>query len=188
MHWRHYNFQYSHKVFLPPTMCHCLPLLKYLIVHTTNYCCTLRFLSLTQICICIHFFLNAIFLSLRLIVASSILIHNEFACLYDWLSHSIYCQLSPTRIACWQSTRLVIERLWVQIPAGAAGEFSFPELTFCADSYLVSWCLFHPCVTTVACKRPGHSAKKCRWQVTPRHADTLYPMKTEWADYAVIQA
>ena len=41
-------------------------------------------------------------------------------------------------IACWYSTGLVIERLRVRIPAGAAGEFSSPELTFCADSYSVS--------------------------------------------------
>ena len=34
--------------------------------------------------------------------------------------------------------RLVIERLQVQIPAGAAGEFSSPESTLGADSYLVS--------------------------------------------------
>ena len=32
----------------------------------------------------------------------------------------------------------MIERLRVRIPAGAAGEFSSPELTFCADSYSVS--------------------------------------------------
>ena len=31
-----------------------------------------------------------------------------------------------------------IERLRVRIPAGAAGEFSSPESTLCADSYSVS--------------------------------------------------
>ena len=30
---------------------------------------------------------------------------------------------------------VVIERLRVRIPAGAAGEFSSPGSTFCADSY-----------------------------------------------------
>ena len=34
-----------------------------------------------------------------------------------------------------KSAGLVIERLRVRIPAGAAGEFSSPELTSCADSY-----------------------------------------------------
>ena len=33
---------------------------------------------------------------------------------------------------------LLIERLQVRIPAGAAGEFSSPELTLCADSHSVS--------------------------------------------------
>ena len=37
-----------------------------------------------------------------------------------------------------QSTGLVIERLRVRIPAGAAGEFSSPESTLCADFYAVS--------------------------------------------------
>ena len=26
------------------------------------------------------------------------------------------------------------------------------------------------------------------WQVTPKHAYTLDPMKSEWADYAAVQA
>ena len=37
-------------------------------------------------------------------------------------------------------------------------------------------------------KDSGHSAKKCRWQVTPKHAHTLDPTKSELADYAAIQA
>ena len=43
------------------------------------------------------------------------------------------------RIASGWSAGLVIERLRVQIPAGAVGEFSSPESTFCADSYSVVW-------------------------------------------------
>ena len=38
-------------------------------------------------------------------------------------------------IACGKSAGLVIEKLRVRIPAGAAGEFSSPGLTLCADSY-----------------------------------------------------
>ena len=34
-------------------------------------------------------------------------------------------------------------------------------------------------------KDPGHPGKKCRWQVTPNHADTLDTSKSEWADAAV---
>ena len=34
-------------------------------------------------------------------------------------------------------------------------------------------CPFHPRVTAVARKRPRSFCKKCRWQVTPKHAYTL---------------
>ena len=49
-------------------------------------------------------------------------------------------------------------------------------------------CLFHPRITAVARKRPRSFCQKCRWQVTPKHAYTLDPTKSEWADYAAIQA
>ena len=48
-------------------------------------------------------------------------------------------------------------------------------------SYSVS---IQPCVTAVACKRPWSFCQKCRWQVTPKHAYTLDPGKSEWADNA----
>ena len=70
----------------------------------------------------------------------------------------------------------MIERLRVQIPAGAAGEFSSPELTLCADS----------CVTAVARKITRSFCQKCRWQVRPKHACTVDPTKSEWADYAAV--
>ena len=49
-------------------------------------------------------------------------------------------------------------------------------------------CPFHTRVTAVARKRPRSFCKKCRWQVTPKHAYTLDPSKSEWADYAAVQA
>ena len=62
-----------------------------------------------------------------------------------WLSETILhylprqqCSTRGAGIACLSSVRLVNKRLRVGIPAGAAGEFYSPELTFCADSYLVS--------------------------------------------------
>ena len=81
----------------------------------------------------------------------------------------------------------MIERLRVQIPAGAAGEFSSPESTVCADSYLVS---VPSRVTAVARKRPRSFCQKCRWRDTPKHAYTLDPTKPEpeWAGYAAVQA
>ena len=54
---------------------------------------------------------------------------------------------------------LVIERLRVRVPAGAAGELSSPEVTFCADSYSMS---VPRRVTTVARKRPRSFCQKCR--------------------------
>ena len=35
---------------------------------------------------------------------------------------------------------------------------------------------------------PGHSAKSAEWQVTPKHAYTVDPTKSEWTDYAAVQA
>ena len=47
---------------------------------------------------------------------------------------------------------------------------------------------FHPLVTAVARKRPRSFYQKCRWQVTPKHSCTFDPTKSEWADYAAVQA
>ena len=66
-----------------------------------------------------------------------------------------------------------------------AEEFSSPELTFCADFYSVS---VPPHVTAAARKRPWSFCQKYGWQVTPKHAYTLDPSKSEWADYAAVQA
>ena len=49
-------------------------------------------------------------------------------------------------------------------------------------------CQFHPRVTAVARKRPRPFCQKCRWQVTPKHAYTLNPTKSEWADCAAVRA
>ena len=45
-------------------------------------------------------------------------------------------------------------------------------------------CPFHPRVTAVARKRPRLFCQKCRWQVTPKHAYTFHPTKSEplWTD------
>ena len=70
----------------------------------------------------------------------------------------------------------------VEVPAGAVGEFSPPELTFCADSYSVSIPLR---VTTVAHERPVVILPKCKRQVTPKQAYTLDQKMLEWAYYAI---
>ena len=46
---------------------------------------------------------------------------------------------------------------------------------------------FHPRVTAVARKRPRSFCQKCKWQVSPKHAYTLDPTKSEWADYAAVR-
>ena len=65
----------------------------------------------------------------------------------------------------------MIERSRVRIPAGTAGEFSSPGSTFCADSYF--GIRSTPVLPQKHVKNPGHSAKKCRWQVTAKQAYTL---------------
>ena len=80
----------------------------------------------------------------------------------------------------------MIERLRVRIPARAAGEFSSPEPALCADSYSVS--IPPPCYRSGTYKRPRSFCQKCRWQVAPKHAHTFDPTKSEWADYAAVQA
>ena len=66
----------------------------------------------------------------------------------------------------------MIERSRVRIPAGAAGEFSSPESTFCADSYFGIRSVSH--VTALARKRPrSFCRQKRRWQVTAKYAYSL---------------
>ena len=77
----------------------------------------------------------------------------------------------------------MIERLRVRIPAGAAGEFSSPESTLCAGS--IFGVRSTPVLPQKHIKDPGHSAKKCRWQVTPKHANVFDLTKSESADYVV---
>ena len=48
-------------------------------------------------------------------------------------------------------------------------------------------CPFHPRVTAVARKGPRSFCQNYRWQVTPKHAYTTDPTKSEWADYAAVQ-
>ena len=47
---------------------------------------------------------------------------------------------------------------------------------------------FHPRVTAVAVKDPGHSVKSAGGRLHLNNAYTLDPTKSEWADYAVVQA
>ena len=90
-----------------------------------------------------------------------------------------------TTLACLSSVQLILGINDVVVQAGAAGELSSPDSTLCADSYSVS---VPPHVAAVARKRPGSFCQKCRLQVTPKHAYSLDPTRSEWADYAAVQA
>ena len=48
-------------------------------------------------------------------------------------------------------------------------------------------CPLNPSVTAVALRRSRSFCQKYRWQVTPKHAYTLDPTKSEWVDSAALQ-
>ena len=56
-------------------------------------------------------------------------------------------------------------------PCRSGGRIFFSRVNFLC--WLLFRYLFHPCVTTVARKRPWSFRQKCRWQVTAKHAYTL---------------
>ena len=78
-----------------------------------------------------------------------------------------------------------MERLRVRLPAGPAGEFSSPKLTVCVDSYSVS--VPPPCYRNGTLKTPVILPKVqvAGYTLTRIHVD---PTKSEWADYAAVQA
>ena len=65
----------------------------------------------------------------------------------------------------------MIERLRVRILAAAAGEFSSPESTLCADSFSVS--VPPPVLLQWHVKDPGHSAKSAGGRL---HVNTRTPL------------
>ena len=70
-------------------------------------------------------------------------------------------------------------------PSRSGERIVFSRVNLYVDSYLVS---VPPRVTAVARKRPRPFFQKCRRQVTPKHAHNLESTKSEWADYAAVQA
>ena len=77
--------------------------------------------------------------------------NRDFQTQYSFEQKTHFSVVITHGIVCWQTIRLVIERLRVRILTEAAGEFSFTELALCPDSYSVS---VLPPVTAVARKRP----------------------------------
>ena len=75
------------------------------------------------------------------------------------------------------STGLVIERSRVRVPAGAAGEFSSPGSTFCADTEVS---VLSPVLLQQHVKDPGHSAKNAggRLQLNTKALRTYSPLQS----------
>ena len=90
------------------------------------------------------------------------------------------------RIACWLERRTRDRKVASSNPGRSGGRIFFFRVNFCVLTLIR--CLFHPRVTAVARKRPRSFCQKCRWQARPKHAYTLDPTKSEWADYAAVQA
>ena len=89
-------------------------------------------------------------------------------------------------IACWYEHRTRDRKVASSNPGRSGGRIFFSSVNFvCRFLFGV---FSTPRVTAVARKRPRSFFQKCRWQVTPKHAYTLDPMKSEWADCAAVRA
>ena len=94
--------------------------------------------------------------------------------------------LQNQAITCWSERWTREQKIASLNPSRSGGRIFFSRVNF------VYWLLFRvhstPRVTAVACKRPQSLCQKYRRQVTPKHAYTFDPTKSEWADYAAVQA
>ena len=98
------------------------------------------------------------------------------------LSRKGVCRQQCYGIACCLERRTLDRKGASSNPGRSGGRIFFStELTFCADSYSVSVPPLCYCSGTSFCQ-------KCRWPVSPKHAYTLDPTKSVWADYAAVQA
>ena len=87
---------------------------------------------------------------------------------------------------CWLERRTRDRKVASSNHGRSGGEFFFLQSLLCVLT--LTRCPFHTRVTTVTRKRPRSFCKKCRWQVTPKHAYILDPSKSECADHAAVQA
>ena len=89
-------------------------------------------------------------------------------------------------IACWLERRTRDRKVASSNPRQERRENFLLQNQICVLTFIR--CPLHPRVTAVARKRPRPFCQNRRWQVTPKHADTLDPTKSELADYAAVQA
>ena len=110
------------------------------------------------------------------------------ASLNSVLNYKYMCYLHSSHgagIACWYERRTPDQKAVSSNPGRSGGTVFFSRVNFVC---CLIRCPFHPRATAVARKRPRSFCQQCRWQVTPKHAYTVDPRKSKWADYATVQA
>ena len=89
-------------------------------------------------------------------------------------------------MACWLERRTRDRKLASSNLGRNGGRIFFSIVNFVCR--LLFGVRSNPVLPQWHVKDPGHSAKKCSWKVTPKHAYTFDPTKSKWADYAAVQA
>jgi len=84
------------------------------------------------------------------------------------------------RIAQWLECWTRVWKVMGSSPCGNGGIIFFSRVNFLC--WLLFQYLFHPCVTTLACKRSWLFCQKCRWQVITKHACIPYICGFAWSD------
>ena len=89
-------------------------------------------------------------------------------------------------IACWLERRARHRKVASSNPGRSGGRIFLSRVNF------VCWLLFGvrstPSLPQWHAKDFGHSAKSADGRLPPKHAYTLDPTKSEWADYVAVQA
>ena len=114
---------------------------------------------------CANFFFRAVFSQVTL----PLRVWRHLVSLFSCLNHG-HSSVTGAR-----NTLPAVSKIYILVIEGRDNFFLQSQLCVLT----VIQCLFHPHVTTVARKRPRSYFQKCRWQVTPKHAHTLDPMKLE---------
>ena len=82
-------------------------------------------------------------------------------------------------IACWLERWTRDRKVASSNPGRSGGRIFFSRVNFMC--YLLFSVRSNPVLPQWHVQDPGHSSKKQRWQVIPKHAYTLDPTKSEWA-------
>ena len=107
---------------------------------------------------------------------------NPWKGLHTTLLHIHYLHNWGVRRAWWLKRQTCDRKVASLNPSWIGRRIFFLRVKF------LCWLLFSVGSTPVLLQRPQSFCQKCRWQVTPKQAYTRDPVKSEWADYATIQA